>query len=190
MAKQLPFKTAPKAETQIIGNDQIGELEFPKLGDLTVREQAFINERLGKHSTFLEIARLSNKVAKAQKIQPVAAHRFLTKCATNALQGGVGVNFDSKEENMRVKFAREIEDLIQFLLKEQWERQLITVAALCRFRLEGAEDFDVEDARDLPQALVQQIYGFSLVEQGAASSDEEQQSEAEAEKELEDQLGK
>lgn len=187
---QLPFKTAPKTETQIVGNDQVGELEFPKLGDLTVREQAFINERLGKHSTFLEIARLSNKVAKAQKIQPVAAHRFLTKCATNALQGGVGMKWDEKEENMRVKFAREIEALIQFLLKEQWERQLITVAALCRFRLEGTEKFDVEDARDLPQALVQQIYGFALIEQGAVAAAEEEQSEAEAEKKLEEDLGK
>lgn len=188
MAKLLPFKTAPKEEVYIVGNDRIGELEFAVFGDLTVREQAYINQHLSKNSTFLEIARISNKIAKAQKIQPIAAHRFLTKCASHALNGQG--DFDSKEENLKVKYAREIEDLIQFLLKEQWERQLITAAALIRHRLEGMEDFSVDDARELPQSLVTEIYGFSLLETGAALPEPEEKSQEKVDEEVVESLGK
>ena len=188
MAKTLPFKTAPKEEVYLVGNERVGELEFPVHGDLTVREQAYINEHLSKHSTFLEIARISNKIAKAEKIQPIAAHRFLTKCATAALnnQG----DFDTKEENLRVKYAREIEGLIAFLLKIQWERQLITCAALVRHRLAGMEEFNPEDARELSQTLVTEIYGFSLLEVGAASAEDKTDSPEEMEAEIEENLGK
>ena len=68
MAK-LPFKTEPKKEIREVGNEDIGILEFPVLNDFTVREQAFINDQLAANSTFLEIARIANKVAKAAKIQ-------------------------------------------------------------------------------------------------------------------------
>ena len=125
--------------TKLVGNDKIGTLEFPVVGDLTVREQAYITDGMAKNSTFLELARVANKVARSAKIQPVAAHRFLTKCVT-ANMVGKG-DFDEKEENLRIKFAREIEELSTFLLKTQWERQLITVAALVRCRLEGMEEF-------------------------------------------------
>ena len=188
MAKTLPFKTAPKEEVYLVGNDRIGELEFPVYGDLTVREQAYINQHLAKNSTFLEIARISNKIAKAQKIQPIAAHRFLTKCATYALNGQG--DFDTKEENLKVKYAREIEDLIQFLLKEQWERQLITAAALVRHRLEGMEDFTADDARELSQNLVTEIYGFSLLESGAAKPEAEEKSQEKIDEEVIENLGK
>ena len=188
MSKALPFKTAPKAETKLVGDEGTGILEFPVVRDITVREQAFINDRLSKHSTFLEIARISNKVAKAEKMQPVVAHGFLTKCATKALTPQVELSFTDKEDNMRVKYAREIEALVAFLLTEQWERQLITVTALVRHRLEGMEDFEVEDARDLGQTLVMKIYAFALIEQGAA--DDTDLAGEPSEEDMAEQLGK
>ena len=184
MAK-LPFKTQPKTETREIGNEEIGILEFPVVGDLTVREQAFINEELANNSTFLEVARIANKVAKAAKIHPVAAHRFVTKCITFAMlsQG----EFDEKEESLRIKFARELEELSTFLLNAQWHRQVVTVTALVRYRLEGMEDFSLEDAKDLSQQLLMEIYSFALVEMGAASEEEK---DLESEKDLAASLGK
>lgn len=184
MAK-LPFKTAPTRTTKEVGNAGTGVLEFPVYGDLTVREQAFITEHLAKNSTFLEIARIANKVAKAAKIQPVAGHRFVTKCVTFQMLGKG--EFDEKEENLRVKFARELEELAASLLQQQWERQLVTVTALVRYRLEGMAEFDVEDARDMSQALVTEIYTFALVETGAAQ-DEDENMESEAD--LAEGLGK
>ena len=185
MAKQLPFKTAPKTEVFTVGNATIGELEFPRLGDITVREQAYINDNLATNSTFLEIARISNKVAKAAKIQPVAAHRFLTKCATFALtQSG---EFSENEGDLRIRFAREIEELCSFLLTNQVQRQMVTCAALIRYRLEGMGDFTAEDAAELPQTLLNEIYGFALIETGAA---EEEPEEENADKQLEERLGK
>lgn len=185
MAK-LPFKTQPKTSTREVGNEDIGILEFPVVGDLTVREQAFINEHLVKNSSFIEIARIANKVAKAAKIQPVAAHRFVTKCVTFQMLGKG--DFDEKEENLRIKFAREIEELGGFLLQVQWERQLVTVSAIVRYRLEGMEDFGVEDARDMSQQLITEIYGFALVEMGAASEGGEEN--LESENEIAENLGK
>jgi len=185
MAK-LPFKTAPRTETREVGNESIGVLEFPVVGDLTVREQAYINEHLAKNSTFLEIARIANKVAKAAKIQPVAAHRFVTKCVTFQMLGKG--EFDTKEDNLRIKFARELEELAAYLLKAQWERQMVTTAALIRYRLEGMGDFSVEDARDMSQQLVTEVYSFALIEMGAAAEGEEEQMESE--KDLGEALGK
>ena len=168
MAK-LPFKTAPQTELRLIGNEATGTLEFPVIGDLTVREQAYINQFLSANSTFIEIARIANKVAKAAKIQPVAAHRFTTKCVTHSMTGEG--TFDEKEENLKIKFAREIEELTQHLLQAQWERQLITATSLIRHRLEGMQDFDIEDARDLSQQLLIEIYSFALMEQGVVNND-------------------
>ena len=182
MAK-LPFKTEPTKTTEIVGNSQIGELEFPVVGDLTVREQAWITEHMAKHSTFLEMARIANKVAKAAKIQPVAAHRFLTKCVTAAMLGQRTEEFDEKEDNLRIKFAREIEELSAALLRQQWERQLVTVTALIRYRLEDMLDFTVEDARDLSQQLIVEIYMFAMRETGTPD-EEVMQSEGELAEEL------
>lgn len=187
MAKALPFKTAPKKTTQLIGNEKVGELEFPVLGDITVREQAYINDNMGKRSTFLELARIANKVAKAEKIQPIAAHKFLTKCATSALSPQLELEFIELEQNWKIKYAREIEELCEFLLKEQWERQCITAAALIRYRLEGMEDFEVEDARDMSQILITGIYAFSMMEMQEASDEEVEEPE---EEKIAEDLGK
>lgn len=171
MAK-LPFKTEPKTETREIGNEDIGILEFPVLNDLTVREQAFITDKLTANSTFLEIARIANKIARGAKMQPIAAHAFVTRCVTFQMLGKG--TFDEKDENMRIKYARELEELGAYLLKSQWERQVVTAAALIRYRLKGMEEFSAEDARDLSQTLLTEIYAFSLIETGQASDPEEE----------------
>ena len=172
MAK-LPFKVAPTYEPVEVGNTKVGVIELPLFGDLTVREQTWINDQLAQNSTFLEIARISNKVAKAQKIDPIAAHRFLTKCVASALARNDGkMQWTEREENWRVKFAREIEELCAFLLRNQWDRQSVTAAALIRFRVEGMDDFTADDARGLGQTLVQELYGVALTEQQAAGDGE------------------
>ena len=164
-------------------------IELPILGDITVREQAWITKKLGKQSTFLEIARISNKVAKAQRIDPLAAHRFLTKVISDSLGGGGTQEFSAKEEGWRLKYAREIEELSTFLLTNQFERQTVTAAALIRFRIEGMEDYDVDDARELPQNLVQEIYAFALTEQ-TEEDEEPVEDPAEAAQVLEESLKK
>lgn len=184
MAK-LPFKTRPTEEIREVGNEEIGILEFPVVGDLTVREQAYINEQLANNSTFLEIARIANKIAKAAKIQPVAAHRFVTKCVTFQMLGQG--EFDTKEENLRIKFARELEELGAFLLSAQFHRQLVTAAALIRYRLEGMQDFTYEDAKELSQQLLFEIYSFALIEMGAATEGEDN---LESEEDIAESLGK
>ena len=170
MAKKLPFKTQPKLSMRTAGNDQVGVLEFPVYGDLTVNESNWIAEQTSKRSTFLELARVTNKVAREAKIDPVAAHGFLQRCASSAL--GIEVAFSKKEEGFKIKFAREIEGLTRFLLQNQWDRTLTTVAALIRFRLDDMSDFEVEDAKALPNKLVTDVYAIALLEQGEVTEEE------------------
>lgn len=185
--KQLPFKTQPRVESYVCGNETIGELEFPVYGDFTINEQVFVNDSLAGNSVFLEIARISNKLAKQEKIQPIAAHRFLTKAVTAGLTPEIEVTFSEKEESRKIKYAREIEELSQFLLRNQFETQLVTVTAVIRHRLKDMEDFSVDDARELPQQLVQSIYAFALTEQTADYTEEP---EEETDQELEETLKK
>lgn len=164
MAKKLPFKTQPQKATRTAGNDTVGVLEFPIYGDLTVNETNWISEQTSKRSTFLELARVTNKIAREAKVDPVVAHDFLQRCASTAL--GIEATFTKKEEGMKIKFAREIEGLTRFLLENQWDQTLTSVAALIRFRLKGMEDFEVDDAKELPNKLVNDVYGIVLLEQG------------------------
>ena len=166
MAKKLPFKTSPKKAVMTAGDETVGILEFPVYGDLTVNETSWISEQVSKRSTFLELARVTNKVAREAKIDPVAAHSFLQRCASSAL--GLEAEFTKKEDGMRIKFAREIEELTQFLLQSQWDRTVTTVTALIRFRLPGMQDFTVEDAKALPNKLISDINLIVLAEQGEA----------------------
>ncbi len=186
MPTKLPFKVSPKVETVECGNERTGILEFPVLGDITVREQAFVNDHLATNSTFLEIARISNKIAKSQRIDPLAAHRFLTRVISESL-GQSDKKFSDKEQGWKIKYAREIEELSAFLLRNQWERQTVTAAALIRFRIEGMEEFSIDDARDLAANLVQEIFAFAVLEQ---TGDREMLSDEEMDKELEEKLGK
>ena len=186
MAKKLPFKTAPKVQTVELGSEKVGIIEMPVLGDITVREQSYINEELAEQSTFLEIARISNKLARAEKIDPIAAHRFITKVIADSLGRQVS-ELTEKEQSWQVRYAGEIEHLSHYLLRNQWERQTVTAAALIRFRLEGMGDFSRDDAQDLSQVLVQEIYGFAILEQ---TGDSEEEIEEEVQAELAEQLGK
>ena len=180
--KKLPFKTEPRVKSVVVGDATVGELEIPVLGDLTVRESNWITENLAKQSTFLELARVSIKLAKAVKIQPAAAHDFLQRVCTEAItQQGT---FTDKEKNYKVKFAREIEDLTHYLLQTQWEKTVVSVAAIIRFRIEGMEGFDVEDARELPTKIVNGIFSIVLSEQSGEDVEEP------TEKEITESLGK
>lgn len=162
----LPFRTAPRTAERVIGDEIAGELVFPVFGDLSVREQAFISERLATRSSFVEIAKVSNRIARAEKIAPLAAHRFLSNVIAQAL--GVGDDeLDAINENRRLKYAAEIEDLSAMLVQQQWRRQVVMAAALIRFRLKGQEAFDVEDAEALGKTLVGAIYQFALEEEVA-----------------------
>lgn len=199
--KPLPFKTQPKKETKLVGDEVSGILEIPVFGDVTVREQAWITERLSNQSTFRETARVANKISRAEKgFTPMGAHSLVTRCVTTALSGES--EFTQDEENLRIKYSREIDELIQYLLDQQWRRQLVTAAALVRFRVKGQETFDEDDARDLPNQLVTDLYGLAMLEQNRATfeteeeelsaeiAEEQAKAAAKEEKELEEDLKK
>jgi hypothetical protein len=162
----LPFRTAPQAAERVVGDARSGELVFPVMGDLSVREQLYISQALAQRSSFVEIAKVSNKIARAEKIAPLAAHRFLSNVIAQAL--GLGEDLEDVNENRRIKYAKEIEDLSAMLLEQQWRRQVAYAAAVIRYRIKGQQHFDLSDAEALGKGLVGAIYQFALEEEVAS----------------------
>jgi hypothetical protein len=142
------------------------------MGDLSVRESEYISQALAKQSSFVEIAKVSNKIAKVEKIAPLAAHRFISRCIADSL--GMGEEIKGKEaeihESRRLRFAVEIEALASFLLRQQWRRQVAMATAMVRFRVPGQGDFTEEDMEAQPQSLVLALAMFATEEQAARTS--------------------
>jgi hypothetical protein len=159
------------------------------MGDLSVRESQFIAETVGKWSSFVEIAKLSNKIARIEKMAPLAAHRFISQCIASALGMGDDPKGKAAEihENRRLKFAEEIESLTSMLTRHQWRRQVAMAAAMVRFRVPGCEEYTEEDVEKLPESLVLALSQFAMEEQVARM---ETPTEAEADAETVEGLGK
>jgi len=189
MAKPLPFVVSPVALTRRVGNPTVGVLELPVMGDLSVRESQYIAETVGKWSPFVEIAKLSNRIAQSDKIAPFAAHKFLSQCISSALGMGEDPKGKAAEihEDRRLRYAEHIEALTSMLTRHQWRRQVAMAAAMLRFRVPGCEGYTEEDTEKLPEALVLALAHFATEEQVARL---EAPSEEEADKETAESLGK
>jgi hypothetical protein len=189
MAKPLPFVTAPAPLVRRVGNPATGVLELPVVGDLSVNESQFIAESVGKCSSFVEIAKLSNKIAKIEKMAPLAAHRFISQCIASALGMGDDPKGKAAEihENRRLKFAEEIEALTLLLTRQQWRRQVAMATAMIRYRVPGCEGYTEEDMQKEPESLVLALAQFAMEEQVSRM---ETPTEAEADAETAEGLGK
>jgi hypothetical protein len=88
----LPFVTKPKAFTLVkIGNPEIGELEIPKLGDLSVNEKLFIKECLKGLPDLQQLAAgLAQKIAKETGKKLVDVYNALTSGDTEFLGEHLG----------------------------------------------------------------------------------------------------
>jgi len=181
---QLPFITTPVKKTTVVGNAEIGELEFPVFNGLTVAETSWLQQSGATKTAFAFTARCALKIAKEEKIRPIDAHSFVAK----VLAGGVGANvqFNAKEENWQVKYLPDLEQAGLEVLEVSVKNQIALVTTVIRHRLEGQDEWDIASTQTLPQALVDAIYTFAVGEQqGGVEYDEEK-----AKEELAEALGK
>jgi hypothetical protein len=165
-----------------VGDPVVGVLTLPVMGDLSVRETEYISKALAKRSSFVEIAKVSNRIARAEKITPLAAHRFVSQCIAASL--GMGEELKGKEaeahESRRLRYAEEVEALASFLLAQQWRRQVAMATAIIRYRVPGQEEYSETEAEALPGALVLALAQFATEEQAARTPTPSQEEEDKA----------
>lgn len=181
---QLPFKTQPRQQTTLIGNEDWGTLEFPIYGDLIVGERLAIDEAENKHSIFRITAEAAVTVAGAEEMSYIEAHAFITKCVLS----GAGLDLTAREQELNIKYAELLVAVSEKIITASYEKVAVWATALIQHRLEGMDDWTLQRTLGLPQGLVNSIYTFGQEE--AESKSRSQQDKQDEEAKLEEELGK
>lgn len=158
---KLPFKSQPKPTTVLVGDEEVGILEFPKLYDLTPNERLFIKEALkDEPDAQLEAVKLARKIA-----------------ATNGMP--IKDMFAAVMNGDEEAIAEHIEELVIVQQKMQEvgpKRQVATVTAVIKYRT--LPDWTIEETIKLQEVspkLVTQVYEFSQKEASGWSDEPPQQ---------------
>ena len=164
---KLPFITKPKSpETLRIGNNDIGVLEIPKLGDLSINERIWIKEQLKNVPDIRKSA--------AQLAQAIAVKSNITQVEV----------YDALVSGNTVILQEHLEEVMTFqtLMGEVASaRSLMYATAILLFRL--APEWTSEDTGDANQihpALVAEVATFAFREESQwAKTDEDEAVEPE-----------
>lgn len=183
MAKPLPFKVQPKADTVEIGDEAIGVLVFPRYGYLLTGERSAIDEgdyqgAMQEHLGSLQAALREQGTAEDE----------VDQTAVRLLAPGIGIPVVPTEDErvLRSLLIRQI-TAAERDLAGRFRRQVTrTVTALIRFRLEGCGDWGDSDSEELGEPLRGAIFGFAQREGGTADD----RDPAVVLQELADRLGK
>ncbi|MGA0983310.1 hypothetical protein [Vulcanococcus sp.] len=181
---RLPFKSAPRVETTVIGNERTGTLEFPVYNDLTVSESSWMASQMAESNTFSYTSRLALKISKLENCKPVDAHTFVAKVLAKAM--GANAELTDEEEGWTIKYVKELEQTALKVVDVSMMQQNLLVTAVIRHRLPGMSDWTISDTETLPNDLVQGVYVFAMAEKNHGHV----QTIEEVNRELELQLGK
>lgn len=181
---RLPFVTAPKQETRVIGTEATGTLEFPVYRDLTVSESAWMAAQMAEKSSFSFTSRVAIKIARMEKVKPVDAHLFVAKVLAQSM--GAQNDMTEDEMNWTVKYVKELEHCALQVVDASLAQQNLLVTAVIRHRLPGMHEWTVEDTAGLPNELADAIYAFCVSEKNRGVEYDAE----EAKRELEEALGK
>ena len=180
----LPFVTAPKEATKVVGTAQTGQLEFPVFGGLTVAETAYLQQEGATSTAFSFTSKVALKIAKAEKVKPIEAHTFVAKVLAGGL--GTSVEFTPDEADWQVRYLSDLEDVALKVMEISLANSVALVTTVIRHRLPGMEEWTIADTKGMPQALLEEIFVFASGEQqGTEEYDPEK-----AKEEVADALGK
>lgn len=186
MAKQLPFKTAPRQLTTTVGSPDIGELEFPVYGSLIWYEREALRKADNGFNLFRESALVAGPIARAEGISHVEAHNIVMRILSASL--GVATTLSEQEIELRAKHSEALGQLVDAVLAWNERRQLAAVTAVIANRLPGCEDWTEEDTRRaVPEAMLAAIYAFVSREEAAQTGDGDA---VEQERQQAEELGK
>lgn len=156
---KLPFKTAPSGfEKVVVGDRTIGELEIPKMLDLSPNERIFIKEAL------LDYPDLRTSAVKmARAIATKSGQKLLD--VYNALTLG-----NTEELGEYLEEFIEFQDLMDRVTSQ---RRLVMATALLRYRVEPEWTIDHSgDANLIHPKLVEAIADFAQKEESGWSEPE------------------
>lgn len=167
----LPFLVNPApTEKRKIGNERSGIIEVEVRGGLTVYESATISQLLAsEQSAFVEGARMADAIAKEEDISLTEAFAVLESAVT-------GANLDPATEQMRLRHADRIQQLIEIYSRAGQRNMEATVTALVRSRL-GVPEWSIEDTRGMDRALFQGLWQLAQDEQEAEAMPSERPTE-------------
>lgn len=159
----LPFLVQPAPRRKIqIGNEQSGIVEVEVRGGLTVYESATISQLLAsEQSAFVEGARMADHIAKEEGISLTEAFGVLESAVT-------GVNLDPATEQLRLKHADRIQQLIEVYSRAGQRNMEATVTALIRSRMHLPE-WSIDDTRTMDRVLFNGLWKLAQEEQEAES---------------------
>lgn len=181
---KLPFQTQPVVETVVLGNERTGTLEFPRYGDLTVTETAFMAANGAKNTAFTYTSKCALRIARDENAKPIDTHNFVSKVLVASMGGDV--QFSETETMWQVKYIRQLEETAFKVLELSVMQQQMLVTCVIRHRLPGMENWNPEDTANLPTELCEAIYDFALAEQGRGEAFDKE----EAVEEVAEMLGK
>ena len=183
-AKRLPFKLAPEVATKEIGNERCGILVFPVYQDLTVSEAAWLASQNAETNAFTYTSKLALKISKVENIEPLDAHAFVAKVL--AMSMGAQAELTQQEESMTIKYVGELEECAIKVIDISLNQQNMLVTALIKSRLDGMQDWTVEDTKNMSSELVELIFKFAQQEKNHG----EPISVEQINEEMSEQLGK
>lgn len=177
MKTVLPFKSQPKQETRLIGDERCGVLEMPVYKSLLWHERAALRKADGTFNMFKETAMAAGKIAKLEERTDLL---HLQQMVITLLTVGMGLPGQLSDEMMRIRVEHaEILNQLQVEVTE-WNdrRQLAGVTALIRCRLEGFADWDETLVEaNVKEDLMVHLYNFLTSEEnkGIEAQDEDRQ---------------
>lgn len=183
MAKPLPFKVQPKADTIEVGSEDIGVLVFPRYGYLLTGERSAIDE--GDYQAAMQ--QHLGQLQSALRDQGTAEGE-VDQTAVRLLAPGIGIPVVPTEDERRLR-SRLIQQITtaERDLSDRFRQQITrTVTAMIRFRLEGCGDWTDDDSEELGEPLRAAIFAFAQQEGGTADD----RDAGEVLQELADRLGK
>lgn len=149
---KLPFKSQPKkVETVTVGNETIGSLDIPKLGDLSVNERIYINQQMKDYPDLRsEAVKMARAIADKSGMKLIDVYNALTS-GNSELLG------DYLEEFVHFQDVME---------KTSIQRRVVLASSMLKFRL--VPEWEMEntgDANLIHPKLVEAIADFAQKEE-------------------------
>lgn len=177
MKTQLPFKSAPKKQMRVIGNEECGQLEMPVYGSLVWHELQAVRKADNGYNLFKESSLAAGHIAMAEKRTDL---RDIQLQVISLMQAGMGLPpqrpIDDEMMRMKVEHAAILNDLEVGVKRWNDRRMLAAVTALVQNRLPGFADWDeITVERQIRTDLMNELYAFFREEefaQAGAQDDE------------------
>ncbi len=164
MTLDLPFVTAPtKHKQRRVGTKATGILSIPIYGCLQVGEVAAASDLADGDQAIVVGAKLAQRISVEQKISILEAFQVVEDAA-------IGRELSKEKASIRLKYLPEIAELTRIYINAGRERQIASVTALVRHRLDRPA-WAMTDTAKLPQPLMEALYMLFEEERASGSDD-------------------